>query len=151
MVFKYFCVLVLWTNVVSALEGLREMGGLLYYHMPVFFIYQAKACSKWKWHVCLICYVNEQTTFSQILYPVSLYTTPSEGPALTQLLNIPMGSQMIINDPWVFLTQNWQISVRTCSQCLSQDLETGCLKMAVVKFLGVQIFKWLHNILIFQP
>ena len=30
-----------------------------------------------------------------------------------------------------------------------QDLETGCLKLAVVKFLGVQIFN--HNILIFQP
>ena len=26
-------------------------------------------------------------------------------------------------------------------QCLSQDLETGCLKLAVVKFLGVQILK----------
>ena len=25
-------------------------------------------------------------------------------------------------------------------QSLSQDLETGCLKLAVVKFLGVQIF-----------
>ena len=36
------------------------------------------------------------------------------------------------------------------SQCLSQDLETGCLKLAVVKFLGVQIFKGDHNILIFQ-
>ena len=36
-------------------------------------------------------------------------------------------------------------------QCLSQDLETGCLKLAVVKFLGVQIFKGDHNILIFQP
>ena len=34
-------------------------------------------------------------------------------------------------------------------QCLSQDLETGCLKLAVVKFLGVQIFKGDHNILIF--
>ena len=33
-------------------------------------------------------------------------------------------------------------------QCLSQDLETGCLKLAVVKFLGVQIFKGDHNILI---
>ena len=31
-------------------------------------------------------------------------------------------------------------------QCLSQDLETGCLKLAVVKFLGVQIFKRDHNI-----
>ena len=36
-------------------------------------------------------------------------------------------------------------------QGLSQDLETGCLKLAVVKFLGVQIFKGDHNILIFQP
>ena len=37
-----------------------------------------------------------------------------------------------------------------CSQCLSQDLETGCLKLPVVKSLGVQIFKGDHNILIFQ-
>ena len=37
-------------------------------------------------------------------------------------------------------------------QCLSQELETGCLKLAVVKYLGVQIFKGGgHNILIFQP
>ena len=37
------------------------------------------------------------------------------------------------------------------AQCLSQDLETGCLKLAVVKSLGVQIFNGDHNILIFQP
>ena len=37
------------------------------------------------------------------------------------------------------------------NQCLSQDLETGCLKLAVVKFLGIQIFKRDHNIFIFQP
>ena len=37
------------------------------------------------------------------------------------------------------------------AQGLSQDLESGCLKLAVVKFLGVQIFKGDHNILIFQP
>ena len=36
-------------------------------------------------------------------------------------------------------------------QCLSQDWETVCLKLAVVKFLGVHIFKGDHNILIFQP
>ena len=35
-------------------------------------------------------------------------------------------------------------------QCLSQELETGCLKLAIVKLLGVQIFKEDHNILIFQ-
>ena len=39
----------------------------------------------------------------------------------------------------------------TPRQCLSQDLETECLKLAVVKFWGVQIFKGDHNILIFQP
>ena len=38
-----------------------------------------------------------------------------------------------------------------CMQGFSQDLETGCLKLAVVKFLGVQIIKGDHNILIFQP
>ena len=42
-------------------------------------------------------------------------------------------------------------SNKYCTQCLSQDLETGCQKLAVVKFLGVQIFKGDHNILIFQP
>ena len=36
-------------------------------------------------------------------------------------------------------------------QCLSQDLESGCLKLAVVKFFGVQILKGDHNILIFPP
>ena len=43
-------------------------------------------------------------------------------------------------------------TIKQChGQCLSQDLESGCLKLAVVKFLGVQIFKGDHNILIFQP
>ena len=37
------------------------------------------------------------------------------------------------------------------AQCLSQDLENGCLKLAVVKFLGVEVFKGDHNLLIFQP
>ena len=36
-------------------------------------------------------------------------------------------------------------------QCLSQDLETGYLKLAVAKFWRVQIFNGDHNILIFQP
>ena len=31
-------------------------------------------------------------------------------------------------------------------QCLSQDLETGCLKLAVVKFLGAQIFTHISTI-----
>ena len=34
---------------------------------------------------------------------------------------------------------------KCCSQGLSQDLETGCPKLAVVKFLGVQIFKGDRN------
>ena len=36
-------------------------------------------------------------------------------------------------------------------QGLSQELETGCLKFAIVKFLGDQIFKGNHNIVRFQP
>ena len=36
-------------------------------------------------------------------------------------------------------------------QGLSQDLETWCPKLAIVKFLGVQIFKGGNNILKFQP
>ena len=36
------------------------------------------------------------------------------------------------------------------TQCLSQDLETECLNLAVVKFMGVQIFKGDQNILIFE-
>ena len=41
-------------------------------------------------------------------------------------------------------------TAHTYHQGLSQDLETGCLKLAVVKFLGVQIFKGDNNILRFQ-
>ena len=36
-------------------------------------------------------------------------------------------------------------------QDLSQDLESGCLKLAIVKFWGVQIFKGGNIILKFQP
>ena len=42
------------------------------------------------------------------------------------------------------------INFADTKQGLSQDLETGCLKLAVVKYLGVQIIKD-HNILRFQP
>ena len=34
-------------------------------------------------------------------------------------------------------------------QGLSQDLETGCLKLAIVNFMGVQMFKDDHNIVRF--
>ena len=36
-------------------------------------------------------------------------------------------------------------------QGLSQDLETGCQKLAIVKLMGVQIIKGDQNILSFQP
>ena len=36
-------------------------------------------------------------------------------------------------------------------QGLSQDLGTGCPKLPISKFWGVQIFKGDHNILRFQP
>ena len=35
---------------------------------------------------------------------------------------------------------------RYMRQGLSQDLETRCLKLAIVKILGVQMFKGDHNI-----
>ena len=44
---------------------------------------------------------------------------------------------------WYFC--NWK------TQGLSQDLEIGCPKLAMVNFLGVKIFKGDHNILRFQP
>ena len=37
------------------------------------------------------------------------------------------------------------------NQGLSQDLGTGCPKLAIVKFWGVQIFKGDHNMLSFLP
>ena len=40
---------------------------------------------------------------------------------------------------------------QSLGQGLSEDLETGCLKLAIVKFWGPQIFKGYHNILRFQP
>ena len=53
--------------------------------------------------------------------------------------------------------QKGQFTLQPCPrrwfvrQCLSQELETECLKLAVVKFLGVQIFQGGHSILlIFQ-
>ena len=50
--------------------------------------------------------------------------------------------------PNMFAKFGW----KTRKQCLSQDIETGCLNWQnFVKFLGVQIFKEDHNILIFQP
>ena len=41
---------------------------------------------------------------------------------------------------------NWVLEVYLLEQGLSQDLETGCLKLAIVKFGGVQNFKGAHNI-----
>ena len=45
----------------------------------------------------------------------------------------------------------WQLSktTRVITQGLRQDFKIGCPKLAIVKFLGVQIFKGDHNILRF--
>ena len=53
--------------------------------------------------------------------------------------------------PFSYMVELLNINGEIFRQCLSQDLENGCLKLAIVKFLGVQIFKGDHNILIFQP
>ena len=54
-------------------------------------------------------------------------------------------------DAVIRMNVTYQKKKCTGVQCLSQDFETGCLELAVVKFSGVQIFKGYHNILIFQP
>ena len=59
-----------------------------------------------------------------------------------------LGGQFSLEFLFFFKTQNYYHII---VQCLSQDFETGCLKLAVVKYLGVQIFKGDHKILIFQP
>ena len=41
--------------------------------------------------------------------------------------------------------------VNNASQGLSQDLETGCPELAILKFWGVQFTKGDHNILRLQP
>ena len=43
------------------------------------------------------------------------------------------------------------LSLGSFRQGLSQDLETGCLKLAIKKLLGIQIFEGDHNTLRFQP
>ena len=45
----------------------------------------------------------------------------------------------------------YELGITTGQQGLSQVLETGCPKLAIVRFLGVQISKGDQNILIFQP
>ena len=67
--------------------------------------------------------------------------------------NTPIGLTMFE----VFLELNFIArKLTTCRsfslmQGLSQELETGCLKLAIVKYLGVQFFKGDPNILRFQP
>ena len=46
---------------------------------------------------------------------------------------------------------NYFIGMIDTQQGLSHDLETGCPKLTIVKFWGIQIFKEDHNILRFQP
>ena len=50
-------------------------------------------------------------------------------------------------------TKNWVLNLAQTAnarQGVSQDLETGCPKLAIVKRLGVQFFKLEQNILRFQ-
>ena len=59
--------------------------------------------------------------------------------------------------PYYILTSQKQmmasgpaVSYQVSGQGLSQVLETGCPKLAIVKFWGIHIFKGEHNILRFQ-
>ena len=50
-----------------------------------------------------------------------------------------------------YVNMLWGATSLHYNQGLSQDLESGCLKLAIVKYLGVQIFKGDHNIFRLQP
>ena len=78
-------------------------------------------------------------TTSQCAQYINLYSNQANLPTVTQQASNPRFHIYVL----ILCSGN--------TQCLSQDLETGCLKLAVVKFLGVHIFKGDHNILIFQP
>ena len=60
------------------------------------------------------------------------------------------GAKMVIIGFYYYRRIGAALQGPTFLQCLSQDLETGWLKLVVVKFLGVQILKGDHNILIFN-
>ena len=54
-------------------------------------------------------------------------------------------NEMYINTTSQLNLQHFSIRM-SCGQGLSQDLETGCPKLAIVKILGIQIVKGDHNI-----
>ena len=57
------------------------------------------------------------------------------------------------NAHYMYIGTNWEKKNKNSlhNQGLSQELETGCLKLVIVKFVGFQIVKGDHNILRFQP
>ena len=100
----------------------------------------------WNEERMILCYDNIFPSF--VIFFGLLFQEPQRGgeSLLTlQKSGYPLNTgELIYRLISIFLAQTYK-------QCLSQDLETGCLKLAVVKSLGVQIFKGYHNILIFQP
>ena len=50
-----------------------------------------------------------------------------------------------------YLCVTYRKHFASTKQGLSQDLEIGCPKLAIVKFNGVQMFRGDHNLLRFQP
>ena len=66
-------------------------------------------------------------------------------------LAIPIWHQRFMGKVTIWTQKECDELYHAAMQCFSQDLETGCLKLAVVTFLGVQMFKGDHNILTFQP
>ena len=74
---------------------------------------------------------------------------------IIQLLNDkmhPYGFKLKISwSPLEYWMSKTFIELHYRHQGLSQDFETGCLKLAIVKFWGVQTFRGYHNILRLQP
>ena len=51
----------------------------------------------------------------------------------------------------MYRRQGQRAKKKRANHGLSQDLETGCLKLDIEKLLGIQIFEGYHNTLRFQP
>ena len=67
------------------------------------------------------------------------YTFKDDIPLIVMIGKPPLWGSWLGKD-------SFEESIDYGQQGLSQDLETGCLKLAIVKCLGVQIFKGDHNI-----
>ena len=119
MIFKNVYVIVLWTKVAFSIGRVKED---IYIHVTLL---QHLDMSR-----CLLGHLGSGRSVG-IEDWLLCYACSGQGRHMEQMLK----------------NMNDENKGEAWFQCLSQDLETGYLKLAVVKSLGVQIFKGDHNIL----